>query len=882
MKFNRFLSKPKVFTGLYITAASAAFVVVIFLINWLENFRFESVFAPTESENQNQLQVPLTDTITSHFLLLMIILAGFAIGYGVFAYRIRVSHGNLNVGQKGTARWTTRQELDEQFIKIDEKETSFPGMGGIPIARDGDKLYIDNTNVNNLIIGGTRSGKGQTTIEPMAEIISRAENKCSMVITDPKMELANKMIPVLRRRGYETHILNLIDPEYSMGYNPLALIVQEYKDGNEDTAQQLAASLGYNVFANNEGDKDRYFTDQARNVFVAAVMADIKDNIELDREQNKRWNHEHDKKEIMREREYYKKLYGDDYIFYRLKEAIDKIISNEGDISDIGILVELQYQNSAGVLDGDLMQVISELTEDLIKETRQFKYKESTFQKKRFYPSTENEKKINIYSIIKMCNYLVSQPRGQNRTALDEYFDNRPEDDFSRIMYGSVITASENTKGTIMSVFRGGVSIFGYDSIAKMTSESTMDFMDVGFGEKPVAVFIALPDYDSSNWFIATVFINQMYFILAKLATSMPGGKLLRRVMFILDEFGNLPALDNFENIITVCLGRNMTFTLAVQSLAQVNVKYRESADTITGNCGNWIYIMTGDNDTADEISKKLGPETITTVNRTGKKLSISKELTEMSDEKPLLTAAELMLLEMGETVVLRPMYREAKGTKEKIAVKAHPIANMGEYRMKYAYQFLGDVFPQDQLLYQSDRLAQMRSKVTYLKDMKIKIVSGYVETTSHIDLQERSRSGEKYMKFLQFKNAPFVPIVSAAPDGQVAEREEADYIRLKSALSLLNLSPQEMILYLEAGKCYEDDEGIVQVQNPEYVLINSSLIEYAHTLWGCNSRRIQEKGFDLLDLVLPLSEKPVTEEELYLKDLIEQEILNAGRREVL
>ena len=34
-------------------------------------------------------------------------------------------------------------------------------------------------------------------------------------------------------------------------------------------------------------------------------------------------------------------------IFYRLKEAIDKIISNEGDISDIGILVELQYQNSA-------------------------------------------------------------------------------------------------------------------------------------------------------------------------------------------------------------------------------------------------------------------------------------------------------------------------------------------------------------------------------------------------------------------------------------------------------------------------------------------------------------------------------------------------------
>ena len=102
---------------------------------------------------------------------------------------------------------------------------------------------------------------------------------------------------------------------------------------------------------------------------------------------------------------------------------------------------------------------------DMEKIRHHFKYKKSSFKKKRFYPSTENEKKINIYSIIKMCNYLVSQPRGQNRTALDEYFDSRPEDDFSRIMYGSVITASENTKGTIMSVFRGGVSIFGYDSI---------------------------------------------------------------------------------------------------------------------------------------------------------------------------------------------------------------------------------------------------------------------------------------------------------------------------------------------------------------------------------------------------------------------------------
>ena len=872
--------KPKVFTGIYIISAAVALIITVIFLNWIQNFSLGSILQTEDFSSTQQEKESVITTMTSHPVFLAVVIIALALGYLVFAYRIRVSQGSLNIGQKGTSRWTTREELDEQFIKIPEKEIPFPGMGGIPVARSGDQLYIDNTNVNNLIIGGTRSGKGQTTIEPMAEIISRADEKCSMVITDPKMELANKMIPVLNERGYETHILNLIDPEYSMGYNPLALIVQEYKDGNEDSAQQLAASLGYNVFANNEADKDQYFTDQARNVFVAAVMADIKDNIELDREQNKRWQHAHDKKEKEREREYYKKLYGSDYNMYVLKKYVDKILASERDISDLGILVELQSLAAAGVFDREI--AIKDLTEEMISDIRSFKYKESNFRKKRFYPSNENEKKINIYSIIKMCNFLVSQPRGQNRTALDEYFDSRPEDDFSRIMYGAVITASENTKGTIMSVFRGGVAIFGYDSIAKMTSESTLDFMDVGFGEDPVAVFVALPDYDSSNWFIATVFINQMYFILAKLATAMPGGKLLRRVNFILDEFGNLPALDNFENIITVCLGRNMTFTLAIQALAQVNVKYHESADTITGNCGNWIYIMTNNNDTAEEISKMLGKETITTVNRTGKKLSISKELTEMTDEKALLTTEELRTLEMGETVVIRPMYREAKGTKKMVSVKALPIANMGEYRMKYAYTFLNDVFPQDQLLYQSDRLIKIREKAPYLKNMKINIVSGYIESTSHIDLQERSRSGEKYIAFCEYKKEVYVPIVPAEPDGEPAERDAADYIKLKSALALLNIPKSEVILYMEAGKCYEDEEGNSQIQNPEYILINSSLIDYAYALWNCKSKNIQKKGFELFDLVLPLGEKPVTKEELYLQDQIEQEILNASRKEGL
>ena len=164
MRFNRFFSKRKVFTYTYAVFAIVCLVIIAMIVNALHNFSFDTILQ-THAKKQ---EIPVSETIVSHPLLFLFFMGAFIVGYFVFAYKVRVSFGNLNIGQKGTSRWTTREELDEQFIKIYEKETSFSGMGGIPIARDGDKLYIDNTNVNNLIIGGTRSGKGQTTNEPIA------------------------------------------------------------------------------------------------------------------------------------------------------------------------------------------------------------------------------------------------------------------------------------------------------------------------------------------------------------------------------------------------------------------------------------------------------------------------------------------------------------------------------------------------------------------------------------------------------------------------------------------------------------------------------------------------------------------------------------------
>ena len=106
-------------------------------------------------------------------------------------YRIRVSWADkgFNVGQEGTDRFTTAEEIQEQYTEIAPLETPYHGNPGVLVSRIGNQFYIDQMVVNNLILGITRSGKGETMVKTSLEIYSRAENRPSLIINDPKIEL---------------------------------------------------------------------------------------------------------------------------------------------------------------------------------------------------------------------------------------------------------------------------------------------------------------------------------------------------------------------------------------------------------------------------------------------------------------------------------------------------------------------------------------------------------------------------------------------------------------------------------------------------------------------------------------------------------------------
>lgn len=51
----------------------------------------------------------------------------------------------------------------------------------------------------------------------------------------PKESLQQVSKETLEKRGYETHILNLVNPDLSMSYNPLQLVIEAYKKGDYES-----------------------------------------------------------------------------------------------------------------------------------------------------------------------------------------------------------------------------------------------------------------------------------------------------------------------------------------------------------------------------------------------------------------------------------------------------------------------------------------------------------------------------------------------------------------------------------------------------------------------------------------------------------------------
>ena len=576
----------------------------------------------------------------------------------VVLYQIHTSYSekNFNVDQKGDSRWETLEEIQEEFLAIPEREKEYEGFPGTLMSRQDGIAYIERYPTNNLYIGITRSGKGEEHVFPNLDILTRASVKSSLIIGDPKLELYKSSKKTLEERGYKVYLFNLDDPLHSMGYNPLTIIKETYCSGDYADAEMLANSLSFSIFRPDECSGDeKYFAGAAAGLLAAMVLALIEDCIEEDKNTNRK------RYELYKEK----------------RAAYDKLPE------DMRNAERTHY-----------LQRSQDTSADLISAS----YIDTIPPEIPFSELKVAENQINMFSIINIFSELAIINIDQNNTALDLYFTTRPPMDRAKLKYLSTKVAGDRTKGSIYSTMSEKLLIFTYENIAKMTCDSSFNLRDLGFGEQPIALFFNTPDYDKSNHFLASVLIRQLYFVLAKAATREMSGKCLRPVKFLLDEFGNLPAIENMQGIITVCLGRNISFDLYVQDYMQLENLYDKTAAIIQSNCANTFYIMAGDTDTAERFSKMLGNKTVVDIQRSGHRLEFGKTFTETTIEQPLMNPAQLLRLQPGECVIHR---RTKKMNSSGEPGELNPIFNSkhrntvapGTY-MKRRYEYLLNTFP--------------------------------------------------------------------------------------------------------------------------------------------------------------------------------------------
>ena len=247
------------------------------------------------------------------------------------------------------------------------------------------------------------------------------------------------------------------------------------------------------------------------------------------------------------------------------------------------------------------------------------------------------EDEINLNSINLMST--VGEEKYAGTTYMKEYFSTKNPAGSAYINVSSALNAPSDTKGGILAVFRQKIKLFSSrENLSEMLSHNDFDMKDIG--RKKTAVFIIIQDEKKTYHSLVTIFIKQCYETLIDVAQES-GGKLPYRTNFILDEFANMPPLKDVTTMVTAARSRNIRFSFIIQNFAQLYQVYgKENGETIKGNCGNIVYLISSELSALEEISKMCG--------------EVKSKEKDKTASTPLITVSDLQRLKEGEIVVLR------------------------------------------------------------------------------------------------------------------------------------------------------------------------------------------------------------------------------------
>ena len=396
------------------------------------------------------------------------------------------------------------------------------------------------------VIAATRLGKTTSYVIPQILSFARQKVKRNMVISDPKGELYRTVSQTLRNEGYKVRLFNFRDYMHSECWNPLTPIYRHYVKA---------------MNIENEVEVVELPNGELRNSFRGVV--------------------------------------------YESQEKLDH---------DLEQLKKIELEDVGNEIDNLALQTIStekttdpyweDSARDLLR-AGMWAMLEDTEPSDDSTPITED-----TYSFRTLLSIMDSMQDSNSYTYNDNgYFTSRSDKDSRAyaLAKNCILENAGNTRKCIVSTFNTKMSVFKSSEVRLITSCNSFDLSELA-GDEPIAVFISYRDELKAHYNVISLLIQSAYTYLIMYANEQRNGMLKVPFYFILDEFGNFPAITDFETVISACAGRNIFFVLILQSYAQLNNVYGNNvAEIIRDNLNVHVFIGSNNPLTLKEFSAECG-----------------------------------------------------------------------------------------------------------------------------------------------------------------------------------------------------------------------------------------------------------------------------------
>lgn len=242
----------------------------------------------------------------------------------------------------------------------------------------------------------------------------------------------------------------------------------------------------------------------------------------------------------------------------------------------------------------------------------------------------------------------VKEDDEEYQSPLDELFERleiRNPNSLALKQYKIYKQAAGKTAKSILISVGVRLSAFNLESIASLTATDELELDLVG--ERKTAIFAVIPDNDSTFNFLIGMLYTQLFQMLYYQADIVHGGALPVPVHFLMDEFANVALPDEFDKLLSTMRSRLIFVSIIIQNLAQIKGLYKDSWESIVGNCDTLYYLGGNEQSTHKFMSEYLGKETLDT-NTCGKSSGRSGNYSTNYQQagRELLTPDEVRLLD--------------------------------------------------------------------------------------------------------------------------------------------------------------------------------------------------------------------------------------------